>query len=71
MAEMEENMQINLTSENMETIFSSLKNSKQDLKRQVEKYTKIDEPRKAEIAENQLKEVEEVLTILEEELYKR
>ena len=64
-------MQINLTSENMETIFSSLKNSKQDLKRQVEKYTKIDEPRKAEIAENQLKEVEEVLTILEEELYKR
>lgn len=64
-------MQINLTSENMETILSSLKNSKRDLKRQVEKYTKIDEPRKAEIAENQLKEVEEVLTILEEELYRR
>lgn len=64
-------MQINLTSENMETILSSLKNSKQDLKRQVEKYTKIDEPRKADIAKSQLKEVEEVLTMLEEELYKR
>ena len=64
-------MQINLSSESVDVIISSLKNSKQNLKSQLHKWERVNEPNKAEICQSQLKDVEEVLAIFEEELYGR
>ena len=64
-------MQINLSSESVEVIMNSLRNSKRNLNQQIDKWDKINEPSKAEICRSQLREVDEVLSIFEEELYAR
>lgn len=64
-------MQINLSSESVEVILNSLRNSKRNLNQQIDKWDKINEPSKAEICRSQLKEVSDVLSIFEEELYAR
>lgn len=64
-------MQINLSSESVEVIINSLRDSKRDLNQQIDKWDKINEPSKAEICRSQLKEVSDVLSIFEEELYAR
>lgn len=64
-------MQINLSSESVEVIMNSLRNSKRNLNQQIDKWDKINESSKAEICRSQLKEVSDVLSIFEEELYAR
>lgn len=64
-------MQINLSSENVEVIMNSLRDSKRNLNQQIDKWDKINEPSRAEICRSQLKEVSDVLLIFEEELYAR
>ncbi len=64
-------MQINLSSESVEVILNSLRDSKRNLNQQIDKWDKINEPSKAEICRSQLKEVSDVLSIFEEELYAR
>lgn len=64
-------MQINLSSESVEVIMNSLRNSKRNLNQQIDKWDKINEPSKAEICRSQLREVDDVLSIFEEELYAR
>lgn len=64
-------MQINLSSESVEIILNSLRDSKRNLNQQIDKWDKINEPSKAEICRSQLKEVSDVLSIFEEELYAR
>jgi hypothetical protein len=64
-------MQINLSSESVEVIMNSLRDSKRNLNHQIDKWDKINEPSKAEICRSQLKEVGDVLSIFEEELYAR
>lgn len=62
-------MQINLSSESVEVIMNSLRDSKRNLNQQIDKWDKINEPNRAEICRSQLKEVSDVLSIFEEELY--
>ena len=50
---------------------NSLMDSKRNLNQQIDKWDKINEPSKAEICRSQLKEVGDVLSIFEEELYAR
>ena len=50
---------------------NSLRDSKRNLNQQIYKWDKINEPSRAEICRSQLKEVSDVLLILEEELYAR
>ena len=57
-------MVINLSAETIETVYNSLRNSKQDLKRQFE--AKRENPNKKEIIEHQLEEVEDALFVFEE-----
>lgn len=64
-------MQINLSSESVEVIMNSLRDSKRNLNQQIDKWDKINEPSKVEICRSQLKEVSDVLSIFEEELYAR
>lgn len=64
-------MQINLSSESVEVIMNSLRDSKRNLNQQIDKLDKINEPSRAEICRSQLKEVSDVLLIFEEELYAR
>lgn len=64
-------MQINLSSESVEVIMNSLRDSKRNLNQQIDKWDKINEPSRAEICRSQLKEVSDVLLIFEEELYAR
>lgn len=64
-------MQINLSSESVEVIMNSLRDSKRNLNQQIDKWDKINEPSKAETCRSQLKEVGDVLSIFEEELYAR
>lgn len=64
-------MQINLSSESVEVIMNSLMDSKRNLNQQIDKWDKINEPSKVEICRSQLKEVSDVLSIFEEELYAR
>lgn len=64
-------MQINLSSESVEVIMNSLMDSKRNLNQQIDKWDKINEPSKAEICRSQLREVDDVLSIFEEELYAR
>lgn len=64
-------MQINLSSESVEVIMNSLRDSKRNLNQQIDKWDKINEPNRAEICRSQLKEVSDVLSIFEEELYAR
>ena len=64
-------MQINLSSESVEVIMNSLRDSKRNLNQQIDKWDKIYEPSRAEICRSQLKEVSDVLLIFEEELYAR
>lgn len=64
-------MQINLSSESVKVIINSLRDSKRNLNQQIDKWDKINEPSKAEICRSQLKEVSDVLSIFEEELYAR
>ncbi len=64
-------MQINLSSESVEVIMNSLRDSKRNLNQQIDKWDKINEPSKAEICRSQLREVDDVLSIFEEELYAR
>ena len=64
-------MQINLSSESVEVIMNSLRDSKRNLNQQIDKWDKINEPSKAEICRSKLKEVGNVLSIFEEELYAR
>lgn len=64
-------MQINLSLESVEVIMNSLRDSKRNLNKQIDKWDKINEPSKAEICRSQLKEVSDVLLIFEEELYAR
>lgn len=59
-------MEINLSTESVEVIINSLKDSKRSLKQQIEKWNRIDETNKAEICKAQLKEVCDVLSIFEE-----
>lgn len=64
-------MQINLSSESVEVIMNSLRDSKRNLNQQIDKWDKINEPSKAEICRSQLREVDDILSIFEEELYAR
>lgn len=64
-------MQINLSSESVEVIMNSLRDSKRNLNQQIDKWDKINEPNRAEICRSQLKEVSDVLSIFEEEVYAR
>ena len=64
-------MEINLSTESMEVIINSLRNSKRSLEQQVDKWKRVNEPNKAEICEAQLKEVCDVLSIFEEQFYTR
>lgn len=64
-------MQINLSSESVEVIMNSLRDSKRNLNQQIDKWDKVNEPSKVEICRSQLKEVSDVLSIFEEELYAR
>ena len=64
-------MQINLSSESVEVIMNSLRDSKRNLNQQIDKWDKINESSKVEICRSQLKEVSDVLSIFEEELYAR
>lgn len=64
-------MQINLSLESVEVIMNSLRDSKRNLNKQIDRWDKINEPSKAEICRSQLKEVSDVLLIFEEELYAR
>ena len=59
-------MQINLSDESVNVIVSSLRDSKRSLKSQIDKWIKINEPNKAEICKNQLKDVENTLSIFKE-----
>lgn len=59
-------MEINLSAESVEVIMNSLRNSKRSLNQQIDKWDRINEPRKAEICKSQLKEVINVLSIFEE-----
>lgn len=59
-------MEINLSDESVNIIVNSLRSSKQNLKSQINKWQKINEPSKAEICEAQLSEIEDVLAIFEE-----
>ena len=58
-------MEINLSTESIEVIINSLRDSKRSLKQQVDKW-KVNEPNKAKICEAQLKKVCDVLSIFEE-----
>lgn len=62
-------MEINLSTESVEVIINSLRDSKRSLKQQVDKWNRVNEPNKAKICEAQLKEVCDVLSIFEEEFY--
>lgn len=64
-------MQINLSSESVDVIINSLRDSKRSLKSQVNKYEKVNEPDKLLICKAQLRDVEDVLAIFEEEMYGR
>jgi len=64
-------MQINLSSESVEVIMNSLRDSKRNLNQQIDKWDKINEPSRAKICRSQLKEISDVLLIFEEELYAR
>lgn len=57
-------MEINLSTESVEVIINSLRDSKRSLKQQVDKWNRVNEPNKAKICEAQLKEVCDVLSIL-------
>lgn len=57
-------MVINLSEETIKTVYNSLRNSKQELKRQLE-VKKINQNKK-EIIEHQLEEVEDALFTFEE-----
>lgn len=59
-------MQINLSDESLNVIVNSLRDSKRSLKSQIDKCIRIDESTKAEICKNQLKDVENTLSIFEE-----
>lgn len=50
---------------------NSLRDSKRNLNQQIDKWDKINESSKVEICRSQLKEVIDVLSIFEEELYAR
>ena len=62
-------MEINLSDKSIEVIINSLRNSRSDLKRQINKWEQDNEPNKKEICEVQLAEVEEVLDIFDEASY--
>lgn len=64
-------MEINLSTESVEVIINSLRDSKRSLEQQVDKWNRVNEPNKAEICRTQLKQVCDVLSIFEEELYAR
>ena len=64
-------MQINLSSESVDIIINSLKDSKRNLKAQINKWDKVNEPEKLNICKSQLKDVEDVLEIFDEMLYGR
>lgn len=64
-------MQINLSSESVDVIINSLRDSKKSLKSQINKWEKVDEPNKLKICQTQLRDVEDVLAIFEEEMYGR
>lgn len=57
-------MVINLSAETIQTVYNSLRSSKQDLKRQLE--VKMENPNKKEIIEHQIEEVEDALFVFEE-----
>lgn len=59
-------MNINLSDESVNIIVNSLRDSKRSLKGQLDKFTKINEPNKAEMCKNQLMDVQNVLSIFEE-----
>ena len=54
-------MEINLSTESIEVIIISLRDSKRSLKQQVDKWNRVNEPNKAKICEAQLKVVCDVL----------
>ena len=56
-------MEINLSAESVEVIMNSLRDSKRSLNQQIDKWNRINEPRKAEICKSKLKEVVDVLSI--------
>lgn len=56
-------MVINLSEEVIETVYNSLRSSKQDLKRQLNRENKLD---KKAIIEHQLEEVEDAFAVFEE-----
>lgn len=62
----ENDMQINLSDESVNVIVNSLRDSKRSLKSQIDKWIRINEPTKEEICKNQLKDVENTLSIFEE-----
>lgn len=62
----ENDMQINLSDESVNVIVNSLRDSKRSLKSQIDKWIRINESTKEEICKNQLKDVENTLSIFEE-----
>lgn len=64
-------MQINLSSESVNVIINTLRDSKKSLKSQINKWERVNEPNKLKICQSQLRDVEDVLTIFEEEIYGR
>ena len=59
-------MEINLSEETINVIVNSLRNSKQDLKSQIKKWERTNEPKKVDICKSQLSDVEYTLSIFEE-----
>ena len=64
-------MEINLSTESVQVIVNSLRDSKRSLQQQMDKWSRVNEPNKVETCKAQLKEVSDVLSIFEEELYAR
>ena len=62
-------MEINLSSKSIDVIVNSLRDSKRSLKVQITKWDKANESNKLEICKAQLADVEEVLSIFEEQGY--
>ncbi len=61
-------MNINLSSESVDIIVNSLRDSRHNLKIQIKKWERINEPNKLKICKLQLNDVEYVLNIFEEQL---
>lgn len=60
-------MEVNLSTESVEVIMNSLRDSKSSLQQQINKWSRVNEPNKVEMCKAQLKEVTDVLSIFEDQ----